>query len=348
MRVITGLTLAAALQWPAAVVAQQITIAGWVDKVDTENSTVTIRTFTNPRTIRVAPDAVIRVNGEAQPLSHLPINSRISIIAREGPGGILRATQITARGEGPSAAEYPPGSTVMGRLVAKNIPENEITLRTQSGNFSVPLGHAPILRNGERIAIQELQIGQLIQVQRALPTPASTDYVTREVRVLQPSRAARPGMYQDAYRTRTPRFHTRSYPQVTVRVDDTELITPGILRNGRTLLPVRALVERLNGEVMWHPASETVWAAFPDQARTVQMTVGSPVAQVFEYAANDPHRTGRLIRTQRFDQPPILVNGHVFAPVAAAARVAGATVWFEPGTRQVIVQTGAVDQTARR
>jgi hypothetical protein len=352
MRLTACLIIAAALQVPAAVVAQQITIAGWVDRVDTQNSTVTIRTLSNPRTIQVAPDAVIRVDGQVRRLDQLPINSRISIIAQQGPNDVLRATQLTSESAtGQPAAGYPPGSQVTGRLVEMDIPSNQITLRTQSGDFTVPLGTAPLLRNGTPITVRDLQIGQWIQVERTLPTEGSTEYVTQTVRVLLRAPtiqdtapdAARQGSSQGSSAVR---FYTHAYPQVTVRVDDAELVTPGILRNGRTLLPVRELVERLDGTVRWHPANKTVWAAFPAQARTIRITVGSPVAQVFEYAPSDPHRTGRLIQTQRLDQPPILVNGHVFAPVAAAARVAGATVWFEPGTRQVMVQTGPPDQTA--
>src|SRR2546423_1640061 len=151
MRYIQSLALAAALQVPAVVSAQQVPVAGWVNRVDTANSTITIRTLANPRTVQVAPNAVIRVNGIVSRLDQIPANSAITITTERGPTGVLTATQINVQSSGSQpAAAAPPGSTVQGTLVGVNIPDNTVTVRTISGDHVIPLGTAPILVNGVR------------------------------------------------------------------------------------------------------------------------------------------------------------------------------------------------------
>jgi hypothetical protein len=184
MRYIQGLVLAAALL-PAAVSAQQVAVGGWVNKVDAANSTVTIRTLANPRTIQVAPNAVIRINGTFGRLDQIPANSEVSITTERDPNGVLMATQISARSVGPEPpAAALPGSVVQGTLVGLNVPNNTITLRTSSGDHVYSLGSAPILVNGVRGSLRSFRVGQMVQLQRALPTAASTDYITQAVWVL--------------------------------------------------------------------------------------------------------------------------------------------------------------------
>jgi hypothetical protein len=199
MRLIPCFALAAALLLPSAVYAQQITIAGWVDRVDPASATLTIRTLANPRTIPVAPNAAIRINGTVARLEQLPFNSPVSIIAEKDANGVLHATQISVRTSGgqPSAAA-PPGAVVRGRLVGINLPAGTITLRTPSGDYPVPLGTAPIYVNGTVGSSRDLRLGETVQVDRSQPTPASTDFVTQAVRIVTPGgqstgRTAGPG-----------------------------------------------------------------------------------------------------------------------------------------------------------
>src|SRR5437879_3697594 len=161
MRYIHTVVLAAALQIPAAVLAQQVSVGGWVNGVDTANSTITIRTLANPRTVQVAPNAVIRVNGHTARLDQIPANSEASITTERGPTGVLTATQISVGSSGPQpSAAAPPGSVVQGFLVGMNIPNNTLTLRTTSGDHVYSLGTAPILVNGVRGSIRNFRLGQ--------------------------------------------------------------------------------------------------------------------------------------------------------------------------------------------
>jgi hypothetical protein len=189
MRFITCLVAAVALQLPAAVYAQHVSVGGWVNSVDTAGSTITIRTLGNPRTIQLAPNVVIHVNGVVSRLDQIPANGAVSITAERGPTGVLTATQISVRSSGPQpSAAAPPGSVVQGALVGMNVAGNSVTVRTTSGDHVVSLGTAPIMVNGKRGSIRNLALGQTIQVRRNLPTPASTDFITQAVWVL-PSRS---------------------------------------------------------------------------------------------------------------------------------------------------------------
>jgi hypothetical protein len=185
MRWRSCLAMGMALSLPAIVAAQQVTVAGWVDSVNMADSTITIRTLANPRTIQVAPNAVVQLNGVAVRLDQLPKNSQISIVTEKDSNGVLRATQLSSRATGvqPSAAVQP-GALVRGTLVGMNIPNNTITIRTNSGDYPIALSTAPIIMNGIRASTRNLRIGQYVQVERTLPTAASTDYVTHAVRIL--------------------------------------------------------------------------------------------------------------------------------------------------------------------
>jgi hypothetical protein len=188
MRIFSCFSLAAALLSSSAAYAQQITIGGWVQRVDAASASITIRTLHNPRTISVAPNAVIRVNGAAARLDQLPFNSSVSIIAEKDPNGVLRATQIVAQptGREPAAVESP-GAIVRGTLVGIDVPSGTITVRTSAGDYPVTLGTASIYANGARGSSRDLHLGQTVEVVRTLPTAASTDYVTETVRVFSPA-----------------------------------------------------------------------------------------------------------------------------------------------------------------
>src|SRR4051812_18605875 len=104
MRHIQSLALAAALQVPAIVSAQQIAVSGWVNRIDAANSAITIRTLANPRTIQVAPNAVVLVNGVVSRLDQIPANSEITLTTQKGPTGVLTATQVTVHSSGPQTS----------------------------------------------------------------------------------------------------------------------------------------------------------------------------------------------------------------------------------------------------
>jgi len=192
MRWIRCLGVAVALVVPAAVIAQQAIVAGWVDSVDTQANTLTVRGTGNPRTIQVSPNAVIRVNGQATRLDQLPKDGPVSLIAQKLPTGVLQAIEISVGGTGSprETAAYPAGSVVDGQLVRIDVPANQITLRTNSGNFVVPLSSAPITWNGVRVSTRYLQLGQQLRVIRTVPIGGATDYLTESIYIVRPAQTA--------------------------------------------------------------------------------------------------------------------------------------------------------------
>jgi hypothetical protein len=191
MRFMPCIALALVLLLPSAVSAQQISLAGWVDRVDAANATLTIRTLDMPRTLQVAPNAAIRINGVVSRLDQLPFNSPVSIIAEKDANGVLHVTQISAQTTGRQpAAAAPPGAIVRGTLVGIDIPQGRVTVRTPAGDYPVALGTASIYVNGAVGSSRDLRLGQMVEIDRIQPTPASSDFVTQAVRVLPPGGAA--------------------------------------------------------------------------------------------------------------------------------------------------------------
>jgi hypothetical protein len=87
------------------------------------------------------------------------------------------------------------------------------------------------------------------------------------------------------------------------------------IKDGRTLLPVRVLVEVLGGTVQWNPSTRT--ATILLGSRTVALTIGSTTALV----------NGSPIT---LDVAPEIKNGRTFLPLRAVAENLGLDLAWEP------------------
>jgi len=177
---------------------------------------------------------------------------------------------------------------------------------------------------------------------------AQTTDATSPGATAAPAPATPPGAPGDTLAPDNGAVVDTTYPLVQVNLDGKTLATKGLLMNGRTLLPVRELVEGLGGEARWDSHQKTLWAAFPAQKRTVRMLINAPVAEIHAYDAKDPHKMGKWIESVRLDQPPVLLGARVVAPVGAAAAVAGAKVFWDPQAKIVSVQTPTAAREAAR
>ncbi len=92
------------------------------------------------------------------------------------------------------------------------------------------------------------------------------------------------------------------------------------IKDGRTLLPIRALIEALGGSVQWNPSTETATVMLG--SRTVALTIGSPTALV----------NGTPIT---LDVAPMIVKGRTFLPLRAVAENIGLDLAWEPVSRTV-------------
>lgn len=325
MRWIPCVAVAATLPIPAVVLAQPVTVGGWVDRVDTTNSTITIRTQANPRTIQIAPNVTVRLNNAAIRLDQIPADGEVSIIAERGPTGVLQATQINVRSTGRQpAAVAPAGSFVRGTLVGINVPNNTITVRTASGDFNVPLGTAPIVRNGVRASTRDLQTGQAVQVERNLPTTASTQYVTQMVSIL-PEVASRPSAAlrrssggptvrtktagaRSSYRSRKKRSRSRSASKTRTR---RQVLRPEVWKG-----------TRFQPEIIFDPVPTTVAA----RGDTTRMSSGG---RAIVPSASAPIMNGASVVPGAAPVP-----GAAVLPGTAATpdTIAGPGVVIAPGT----------------
>lgn len=119
-------------------------------------------------------------------------------------------------------------------------------------------------------------------------------------------------------------------PPVSVTVDGdlVEFDQPPVIVDGRTLIPVRAVVEKLGCLVFWHEESETV---------VIVTDKDAPAAIV-----TDPgvHVTvnGELVA---FDVPPQVIGGRTLIPIRAVAEKLGCTVGWDEQTQRVSVESAA-------
>lgn len=98
------------------------------------------------------------------------------------------------------------------------------------------------------------------------------------------------------------------------------------LRKGRTMVPVRAVMEGMGAEVEYDPANRSVTIVLNDSV--VTFTVGSDVYTVF---------TGGETATEKMDCACCLKGGRTMVPIRFLAEAGSCTVLWDAGRRTVIV-----------
>lgn len=114
-------------------------------------------------------------------------------------------------------------------------------------------------------------------------------------------------------------------PQVRVEVAGQELVADvaPFVENGRTLVPVRALAERLGFDVTWDQASQKV--TLSKWPKTLELTIGSDIAVV----------NGREVK---LDVPARIVNDRTVVPLRFVSEHLGAQVSWNQETRTASVE----------
>ncbi len=116
--------------------------------------------------------------------------------------------------------------------------------------------------------------------------------------------------------------------QITVLVDGTVLTldVPPVQIEGRVLVPLRGIFERLGATVVFDPATQTVTAA--RESITVVLRLGSREARI-----ND--------RIVLLDVPPLALRGRTMVPLRFVSGALGARVDWDERTRTVQIYTTA-------
>lgn len=127
------------------------------------------------------------------------------------------------------------------------------------------------------------------------------------------------------------------FPAIRLVIDGRETEARAFVRNGRTYLPAREALERLGANVRWVSGENAFYAQFPERNRTIRVTVGSPVVNVYRFNAAAPQGAGQQVQTFRMNASPIQCEGRIFAPVRAATEAAGGRVHYDRGARTVYI-----------
>ncbi|MFI3174243.1 MAG: N-acetylmuramoyl-L-alanine amidase [Bacillota bacterium] len=113
--------------------------------------------------------------------------------------------------------------------------------------------------------------------------------------------------------------------EVTIMIDNEELLPedmPSIVINGRTMLPMRLIVEALGGEAVWNGDTRQVFAVTPDTIATFTIDGETAYQNDTEFA---------------LDVPPMLINGRTMLPVRALAEALNLEVNWDNDTRTVYI-----------
>lgn len=95
-----------------------------------------------------------------------------------------------------------------------------------------------------------------------------------------------------------------------------------VIQNGRTLVPIRAVVEKMGGSVEWNELTRTTVLKFG--ANTVKLTIDSMTAYL-----NEQQKT--------LDVPPQIINGRTPMPIRFVAESFGFDVDWNAATQSVII-----------
>lgn len=112
--------------------------------------------------------------------------------------------------------------------------------------------------------------------------------------------------------------------QVSIDGHTLETDVPPVIDEGRTLLPVRAILEALGATVDWDAANQVVMAATPTDQIT--LTVGSTTATVNGHA-------------KTLDVPAQIREGRTLIPARFVAEALGCAVDWAPETQTVTITT---------
>jgi hypothetical protein len=98
-----------------------------------------------------------------------------------------------------------------------------------------------------------------------------------------------------------------------------------VLQNGRTLLPIRALIEVLGGKVTWNATTRAATVTL--NGRTVSVTIGNPIGLVGGKKVPIDAVNAKVV--------PIIINGRTFLPLRFIAENLGLDLTWEPVSRTI-------------
>lgn len=128
----------------------------------------------------------------------------------------------------------------------------------------------------------------------------------------------------------------------TVIVDERELVfvdqAPVIVEEtGRTLIPIRFVLESAGARVKWDGETKTVTVHSGDNRNTVELTIGSDEMKMTYM----PSVTQIVSDVKKLDQAPVIMNDRTMIPVRAVLEAIGAEVDWDEENRIINVTSRA-------
>ena len=107
-----------------------------------------------------------------------------------------------------------------------------------------------------------------------------------------------------------------------------------MMRGGRVFVPLRGVIERLGGSVLWDPGQRVVTGAHPGTKNQFRIRVGSDEA---------------LLNGEKMalDAPPRIVSGTTYVPLRFVSEALGAQVRWDNATRAVIITADGAAATIK-
>jgi len=113
----------------------------------------------------------------------------------------------------------------------------------------------------------------------------------------------------------------------TVNGVSQSLDSPPVIKNGRTLVPIRAIIESLGGTVSWDGVARKATVALGDTS--LELWIGKSVARV--NGMNTP------IDSTNAKVVPEIINGRTMLPLRFVSENLGATVTWEQSTQTITI-----------
>ena len=111
-------------------------------------------------------------------------------------------------------------------------------------------------------------------------------------------------------------------PVITVNGAQISIDAPPVIRQSRTLVPVRAVIENMGGTVSWNGTSKT--ATLTLDGKTVKLTIGNKEA----YFCN---------AKQTLDVTPEIISGRTMLPIRFIAESFGFAVGWDGSTQKITI-----------
>lgn len=119
-------------------------------------------------------------------------------------------------------------------------------------------------------------------------------------------------------------------------IDENNNNVAPIIKNGRTLVPVRVISEGFGADVEWNGETKTVKITKGD--KVIAMTIGSPILKNIDILERDDDTPTSVIgREITLDAAPEIINDRTFVPLRAIAEALGKTVYYNDTYKMIII-----------